>query len=87
MRHGSKRQRQVPKARLCPHQNTTMKRRVITFTVQIQADMFERPGKKETIATGVCDDINRILISHEEMVGAAQIMSTPKAIKIESPVD
>jgi len=64
-----------------------MKRKIITLTVQLQADINDRPGTKEKIATDLCYDINRTLTNYEAMLGGVQIMSQPKAIKIESLED
>ena len=61
-----------------------MKRKIITFTVQIQADIHERPGTKKTLATDLCQDINRILTDYDGMLGGAQLMAEPKSIKITS---
>ena len=62
-----------------------MKRRTVTFTVQIQTDVYGQPGKKQQkIASELCDDINRILANYEGTLGGAQIMSEPKGIKIDS---
>ena len=33
--------------------------KTITFTVQIQADINERPGTKKKLASDLCQDINR----------------------------
>jgi hypothetical protein len=62
-----------------------MKRKTITFTVQIQADINERPGSKEKVATELCYDINRTLANYERLLGGAQMMPKPKNIKITSP--
>ncbi len=61
-----------------------MKLKIITFTVQIQADINERPGSKEKIATELCEDINRILTKYDGMLGGAQIIPKPNDIKITS---
>jgi hypothetical protein len=55
--------------------------KTITFTVQIQADIHERPGKKEKIATDLCQYINRILTKYDGMLGGAQIMPNQRASK------
>jgi hypothetical protein len=54
----------------------------ITFTVQIQTDIHERPGTKKKLATDLCQDINRILANYEGMLGGAQLVPEPKKIKI-----
>ena len=61
-----------------------MKRKVITFTVQIQADINERPGRKEKLAKDLCYDINRILTNYEGMLGGAQILPGTKNVEITS---
>jgi hypothetical protein len=61
-----------------------MKRKTITFTVQIQADINERPGTKEKIATDLCQDINCTLANYDGMLGGAQIIPKPKNIRITS---
>ena len=42
-------------------------RKPVTFTVQIQADMHERPVTKQQLATDLCQDIIRILQRYEEL--------------------
>ena len=54
----------------------------ITFTVQIQADFNERGLSKTARAKELCQQINEILAVYDETTGGAQIMSTPKVIKI-----
>ena len=63
---------------------TLTKMKTIIFTVQIQADINERPGTKKKLATDLCQDINRILVNYEGMLGGAQIMPKPTNIKIAS---
>jgi hypothetical protein len=63
---------------------TLTEMKTITFTVQIQADINERPETKEKIATDLCYDINRTLANYEGLLGGAQIMPKPKNIKITS---
>ena len=63
---------------------TLTKMKTITFTVQIQADIKERPGTKKKPAADLCQDINRILTNYEGMLGGAQIMPKPTNIKIDT---
>ena len=59
-----------------------MKLNTITFTVQIQADIPERPGSKREIAIEPCGNINQVLTNVDGMLGGAQILPEPKAVKI-----
>jgi hypothetical protein len=61
-----------------------MKRKIITFTVQIQADVLAPAGRKERLASELCYDMNRILTEYDGVLGGAQILPVPKAIKITS---
>ena len=48
------------------------------------ADIQNRPGTTEKLATELCQDINRILTRYDRMLGGAQIMPKPKDIKTAS---
>lgn len=56
--------------------------KVITFTVQIQADFNEHDLGKKAAALRLCDDINNILAPYDGVTGGAQIIPEPKNIKI-----
>ncbi len=55
----------------------------ITFTVQIQADFYDRRERgKKAAAILLCDDINLILGKYEAVTGGAQIVYVPESIKV-----
>ena len=59
----------------------------ITFTVQIQADYPRGSRPQKAVALKLCDDINNFLAKYDGETGGAQIIPTPRNIKVTMTPD
>jgi hypothetical protein len=58
--------------------------KTITFTVQIQADLPRGSRTEKAVVLKLCHDINAILTTYDGVTGGAQIIPSPRNIKLDT---